>query len=289
MLLNFYTIFIIAFIWVCILVILLQLVHVKIKRFTVLYLLSLFLAYSTFALLISKEFSDHAFSNFSLFLIVLIFIVSNSFLFFLLYVLNRKTKENLLFKNRNAEILNLNKELEDILNQRKKREAKLHRYATMDGMTGAMKKEIGLAFLEQYLEEASIKKETLILCYMDINNLKEVNDTYGHKEGDYLIVTITNCIKENLKESYIFCRLGGDEFMLLLPGLSLEGAEVFWGKIKKQLDQLNEANSKPYLFNLSHGFAQYSWEAKLSAQQLLARADEEMYKEKQKYKKQKKK
>lgn len=159
-------------------------------------------------------------------------------------------------------------------------EEKLKIFASTDDLTDIFNRRTGLALLEKYINETKINNNRVTIFFIDIDNLKAVNDTYGHKEGDELIITTVGLIKRGLRKSDILCRFGGDEFLMILPDCEVEEAERVWQRINKELDAFNARRVKPYIVGLSHGCAQYDPSGELSVDKLVAVADQEMYKEK---------
>jgi diguanylate cyclase (GGDEF)-like protein len=168
--------------------------------------------------------------------------------------------------------------------KRKTASEDLKNYATYDEMTGFLNRRMGLLFLEKELKITDRTNTPFTLCYIDINNLKMVNDTFGHEEGDYLILTSTRLLKESIRETDILCRLGGDEFFAILRECTIEQAEKIWQKVVEKIENFNSKKLKPYQVSLSHGFVQYNPKEGKKADQLITETDAKMYREKKKYK-----
>lgn len=168
--------------------------------------------------------------------------------------------------------------------KRKSALKKVEEFATYDAMTGLLNRRVGLLFLEKEIKNTNRKGTPFALGYIDINDLKIVNDTYGHEEGDFLILTSTRFIKESIRETDILCRLGGDEFFAILRECTIEQAEKIWQKVVEKIDNFNSKKLKPYQISLSRGFIQYSAGDNKTADQLITEADAKMYIEKEKYK-----
>lgn len=177
----------------------------------------------------------------------------------------------------------LGEQIERIIH-RKKTEEQLQYYATVDTMTGVLNRRTGLTLLEKQIKLMQRNKSTLSICFIDADNLKFVNDTFGHDEGDDFIIIITDIMRSSVRRSDTLCRLGGDEFLIILPDCRKEKAEEVWSNIKKKIDAFNDQDAKPYTFSLSHGCAEYTWEDDLLTDKLLSQADKRMYEEKQKSK-----
>ncbi len=157
---------------------------------------------------------------------------------------------------------------------------KLQLYATTDILTGALNRRAGIIVLEKQIQLCKRNEWDLIIGYIDMDGLKLVNDTYGHQEGDDYILLITNVLKGIIRESDGLCRLGGDEFLLVLPECDMEKGEQVLSRIEKALDEINAKKEKPYKLSLSYGLIAYDFEEQPKIERLIAKADMEMYKHK---------
>ena len=162
----------------------------------------------------------------------------------------------------------------------KEAQKKLQVYATMDILTGALNRRAGLIILEKQIQLCKRNNWNLTICYIDVDGLKEVNDTYGHQEGDDYILFVTNVLKEIIRESDGLCRLGGDEFLLMLPDCDVPMADLVLTRIVKTLGEYNKRKSKPYKIGFSYGLVKYDFEEQPKIGSLIAKADLEMYKHK---------
>lgn len=88
-----------------------------------------------------------------------------------------------------------------------------------DALTGVLNRKAGINFLKEKMQQVQVKKGALTICFCDVNNLKEINDTHGHKLGDSLIKNVARVIREGLREGDEVARLGGDEFWSFLQGV----------------------------------------------------------------------
>ncbi|TVR72781.1 MAG: sensor domain-containing diguanylate cyclase [Spirochaetaceae bacterium] len=102
----------------------------------------------------------------------------------------------------------------------------LERMATTDELTGILNRRTGMQFLEHQLSVARRIRRPLVVCFIDLDGLKRVNDNHGHHVGDQFIVAIASLIQEAVRDSDIVCRMGGDEFMVVLPMSGSSDAEV---------------------------------------------------------------
>lgn len=138
---------------------------------------------------------------------------------------------------------------------------------------------------EELTEETKECFLEFVLCFLDINNLKYVNDTYGHGEGDRYILIFCNIIKNKLKEEDIFFRMGGDEFIVVFRNKNKSQVENIWDEFMKQFDERNLQGEFPYNLMASHGLFYYCTGMDIDLEQMIEEADKQMYKEKQRLKK----
>lgn len=170
------------------------------------------------------------------------------------------------------------------ITEMKDAQKKLQVYATTDILTGTLNRRAGILVLEKQIQLCKRSGWDLTICYIDVDGLKEVNDNYGHQEGDDYILFVTNVLKEIIRESDGLCRLGGDEFLLVLPECDISKAQQVLKRIEKALDEHNGRKVKPYKLGLSYGLVGYDFQEQPNIGRLIARADMEMYKHKHKKK-----
>jgi diguanylate cyclase (GGDEF)-like protein/PAS domain S-box-containing protein len=164
------------------------------------------------------------------------------------------------------------------VNEKRQIEEKLREYATYDDLTGIYNRRTGLTILAEKMKSSARSGEPLSICFVDINDLKHVNDKFGHNSGDDLIKTSVRLMLKNIRKSDVLCRMGGDEFLLIFPSCTLENSEKRWEKVKLDLERENSLGKQPYNIILSHGCAQYDYTS--SQDEFIAQADIKMYEEK---------
>ncbi|TES93874.1 MAG: PAS domain S-box protein, partial [Candidatus Cloacimonadota bacterium] len=167
------------------------------------------------------------------------------------------------------------------ITERKRAEEELKVFATTDVLTGVLNRGYALLLFGKQLQLSKRNNSRLSICYVDVDGLKDINDTYGHQEGDVALKLISRFLKETLREVDIVCRLGGDEFLLIFPQCPIGRAIAVWERIAQKVDSFNFRKMKPYHISLSKGFAEYNPPDAKSVDQLIALADQEMYKDKQ--------
>ncbi|KRQ86190.1 putative diguanylate cyclase AdrA [Caloramator mitchellensis] len=151
-------------------------------------------------------------------------------------------------------------------------------YATYDIMTGVYNRRTGLDLLEKLFTKYKKEDRDLTIIYADIDNLKQVNDTLGHSEGDRLIINISNILKKNIRNTDYIIRLGGDEFLIVLPDCDMNKAQKIVNRINDGLAELNLIFSR-YEHKVSFGFATIE-ELYNNADEMVACADIKMYENK---------
>lgn len=164
-----------------------------------------------------------------------------------------------------------------LLNQAEKQ---LKLYATTDLMTGFMNRRTGISMLESLLKLYNRNKKSISICYIDIDGLKHVNDSFGHREGDELIVSISRIIKCTVRESDLISRIGGDEFLIVFPDCNKDEAEKIWAKIRIKMEEENRRLIKPYAVSASHGIEEIKAGSTKSIDEIIEIADARMYEEK---------
>ena len=173
------------------------------------------------------------------------------------------------------------------ITQKKEQEKKLKKLAATDRLTDIMNRRMGTTYLEKQIERVKREGIDLTVCFIDVNDLKEVNDNYGHKEGDKLLKSVAQILTDNIRNIDAAARFGGDEFLLIFNDCKLEEAEDIWDRIEQAIDNWNQNTEKSYKISLSKGFAQKTKEDNLSLDELINKADERMYKDKVEYHNQK--
>lgn len=160
---------------------------------------------------------------------------------------------------------------------RKKAEEYLRYLGTHDVMTGLYNR----AFFEESLHELEAKRDDPVsVIVADLNNLKPVNDLFGHHSGDKLIRRAAEVLSASAGDRYITSRIGGDEFTILMPGANMNEAQELIERIQSLVVMNNKFYRDPEL-SLSLGAAVSG--PGLSLEKVISMADDEMYKNKGMY------
>jgi diguanylate cyclase (GGDEF)-like protein len=118
-----------------------------------------------------------------------------------------------------------------------------------------------------------------------MDNLKEINDTLGHKEGDRALIDTASILRKTFRESDIIARIGGDEFMVLQIESNDGGSGMVAARLKNNLEIHNAKNEKNFNLSLSVGTVYYDTEVHHSLDELMVCVDKLMYEQKKHKKK----
>ncbi|MCS7183836.1 MAG: GGDEF domain-containing protein [Patescibacteria group bacterium] len=119
----------------------------------------------------------------------------------------------------------------------------------------------------------------LSIIFLDIDNFKKINDTYGHKIGDKVLERVAKVIKERLRDSDIIGRLGGEEFVIALIGCDLNSAQKIAEDLRQRIEKLTIKTFRGKL-KITASLGVVSYKDEKSLQELIARADQAMYRAK---------
>ncbi|MFO8036228.1 MAG: PAS domain S-box protein [Anaerolineales bacterium] len=167
------------------------------------------------------------------------------------------------------------------ISERVQMEEELRAMALRDELTGLYNRRGFSLLAEQHLKIANRENRRLILIYADIDNLKLINDTYGHPQGDLALQDVAKILKDTYRKSDVIARIGGDEFVLLALESEPASPQTFTHRLKKDLKTQNEKKERPYELSLSIGWACYDPQNPRSLEELLHNADQAMYSQKQ--------
>lgn len=169
--------------------------------------------------------------------------------------------------------------LEDIISQITQRNAILSHESVSDELTGLLNRRGFFSEAEKALASRakSHTKQHCAIMFADLNHLKEINDTFGHEEGDYAIKTAAQILRTCLRSSDIIGRVGGDEFAVLTIYNDDTFAERLFKRVKQFQDNLNLETDKPYYVELSIGIHEFDCTDHCNLQELLDNADNKLY------------
>ena len=158
----------------------------------------------------------------------------------------------------------------------------LENRAYFDAMTNDYNRFYGMTILNEWTDPRP--KTSFALAFLDLDNLKFINDNFGHGEGDNYIQTVAETFKI-FPEGTVASRFGGDEFVLLIPNVNLDEADAL---LQKYMLALKSAESSPHIncvYNISYGIVAVEEGSNVTASEILSTADERMYEHKRAQKK----
>ncbi|MCX7746258.1 MAG: diguanylate cyclase [Clostridia bacterium] len=147
--------------------------------------------------------------------------------------------------------------------------------SSCDKLTGLYTRKYFDSMIEDQLREVESQKRTLGLMMIDIDKFKSVNDRYGHQKGDEILSKVGDIIKRNIHSGDICCRYGGEEFILIAPGLDADKAAIIAERMRGAVERehLLGANNK---LTISIGIAIYPLHGKYK-DELISKADQALY------------
>lgn len=129
------------------------------------------------------------------------------------------------------------------------------RDAITDELTGIYNRRHIVSRLEVEMNRAQRYSHPLQILFLDLDDLKIINDTEGHKAGDKALIEVAQILKENARDTDIFGRFGGDEFIVIAPGISLESAKKLAQRIQELVGKVKITCDMP--LSISIGIYEY--------------------------------
>ncbi len=149
-----------------------------------------------------------------------------------------------------------------------------------DDLTGLYNRRGFFTLVEHQLKLCKRQKRRLYMFYADLDDLKQINDTRGHQEGDLALIETANILKNIYRESDIIARIGGDEFVAIIESTEEDCVGTITVRLKEAIETYNSKSNRGYGLSVSVGVAYYDPERPSSIDELLAQADKSMYEHK---------
>lgn len=176
------------------------------------------------------------------------------------------------------------RELEEAIAERKIAEEALRNLSLTDQLTGLYNYRGFINLAEHHAKTARRSKHPSLLIYADMDGLKEINDTLGHRAGSTAIAAVGQILRNTFRDCDIIGRLGGDEFAILVTNLQEMETAKLVERLQRNLSEYNEMSGHKFKIELSIGAVEIDHEKAWSIEDQMARADEVMYREKRKKK-----
>lgn len=152
--------------------------------------------------------------------------------------------------------------------------------ATMDELTLLSNRRGFVALAQHALNVCKRQGKPASLLFFDLNKFKQINDQYGHAEGDRALSEFSGALRQVFRDSDVVGRLGGDEFVILLTDADTEATSDALQRLTATLDELNQKHRRGYDIQFSVGTAAFDPERLASIDALIAEADGLMYEQK---------
>ena len=165
------------------------------------------------------------------------------------------------------------------ITQWKEYEEQLKQSASIDSLTGVYNREWGHQLMKEVVEHPGARKKEISLVFTDLDDLKHINDAYGHDVGDRMLRDLAELFRTNIRRSDIICRWGGDEFVILLK-CGIVVAEKIMRSMEEKLGKINQMRGEALGLAFSYGIAEPGEDADITVDTLVSRADRQMYKNK---------
>ena len=172
------------------------------------------------------------------------------------------------------------RDITDRINAENKIKEELSQIANTDALTGLSNRREFFARLEQEMKRLRRVEGDLSILVLDIDHFKNINDTYGHDVGDSVLVTISQIILNTLRETDLACRIGGEEFTILLNDTASEGAGEVAERIRGAIVSHNfelGSDKRPVAITVSIGVASVASGQETTPSELYKIADTRLY------------
>jgi len=176
-------------------------------------------------------------------------------------------------KKANTELKKANKEKKRIIKE-------LQAQSLTDDLTSLYNRRGFLLVAADHMKLADRNKKPMFLLFIDIDNLKTINDTYGHHMGDEALQILADMMRHTFRRSDVKGRMGGDEFAVFPIGSTRRGVDIVLRRLDKNIKAFNKDMTNPFELTVSMGISCYNPKHPCSMDDLLVRADKMMYEEK---------
>ena len=179
-------------------------------------------------------------------------------------------------------LTNLGAKLESSLDAAQSRNNVLNRMSMIDELTGVYNRRGFYVSANRILKAAENEGRQAAIIFGDLDNLKKVNDTFGHDDGDYAIVSCAEFLKKSLRTTDVVGSIGGDEFAAFAICDDADIIAKLPSRIKGIASKHNEVSDKPYNVTVSIGIYPIICSPELNIQEFMDKADNALYEDKKK-------
>lgn len=171
----------------------------------------------------------------------------------------------------------IQQKLEESLATLKENNIVLDNLSRSDGLTGILNRRGFYTAAEELMKNGRKAGKRILVIYVDMNNLKIINDRYGHEEGDFSLKLIGEIISNAMQDKGIAGRIGGDEFACILEYGEADEGETILSDIYGRFEAFNADSPKPYNVTVSAGAYVLKSSENLTLKEALTQADEKLY------------
>ncbi|MDP4089432.1 MAG: GGDEF domain-containing protein [Bacillota bacterium] len=171
-------------------------------------------------------------------------------------------------------------QLKEALMELKRYNKTLHLQSVRDELTGLYNRRGFITLGSEQFGRSEKLGQGCLVFYADLDGLKQINDMFGHAEGDNALIKAAEILTQSFRATDIIARLGGDEFTVLVVGADPEDKELMWNRVKYYCDEYNRTSNKPYKLSISIGCTYFKSDPEVNLERLLRDADSDLYSEK---------
>jgi diguanylate cyclase (GGDEF)-like protein/PAS domain S-box-containing protein len=166
------------------------------------------------------------------------------------------------------------------ITERKRMENEIRELSLRDPLTELYNRRGFISLAEQQIKAANRAEKKVLLTFIDVDDLKLINDNLGHEEGDKALTETANILRHAFRQSDIIARVGGDEFAVLAIDASDMNSEAFSKRLQQKIDEFNAEEFRKYMLSMSWGTAIFGPGSPISMDELMSSADKLMYRQK---------
>src|SRR6266849_5291884 len=164
--------------------------------------------------------------------------------------------------------------------ERQRMQVELLNLSFNDELTGIYNRRGFLSLTQHQIRLANRTGKPFLVAFVDLDGMKQINDTFGHKEGNRALVQAANILRDSFRQSDVLARIGGDEFAIFVADASMDSAGTVTHRVQQKLDSCNADPSRRYHLSFSIGVVPGNDSQGCGIEEILARADALMYQQK---------
>ena len=163
------------------------------------------------------------------------------------------------------------------ISDRKAAEERLQFQAEHDPLTSLANRRLGFQKLDEEISRARAKSDPMCVCVCDLDHFKNINDTYGHACGDDVLISFAGILREMLRKHDISVRMGGDEFVFILPNTTIENAMICTARVREKIATFGFVTEAGVVFSVTATFGMARLLPGMDAGGVLEAADRALY------------